>query len=1468
MSGQRFSKLSCAFACCLILTATLAWNSHAAVSYNQIYSPKSDAANAALTPDSNVIIGSNGALYGMTYAGGLGFGTVFKMNPDGTGFSILHAFRNDSTDGGYPYFGGLVEDGSGTLYGVTEYGGTNFSGTLFKIKLDGSGYLIIHSFDTDGAEGGYPNGSPIIGFDGYLYVTASSGGTGWYGSVDKIKTDGTEVVVLHNFDNATGALPNSGVIQGADGTLYGTTYFGGAAGNGTVFKLDPVDGSTFTILSSFNNNTDDGYLLTGVTLNSLGTTLYGMTSSGGLQGNGTIFSIGTDGSSFSTIHTFNAGTDGSGPQGASLLLGLDGALYGVTNNNGPAVNAAGTVFKIDPGNNSFTVLEAFSSSGTSGSTPFAALVQAADGTLYGTTSQDGQYHLGTVFKIQPDGSQFSAIYAFNNGDSEGSNCLTDLVLGNDGQLYGTANFGGFANQGVVFKINRDGSGYTVLHNFIVGGTDGGYPSKLIQAADGCFYGTASAGGVHSNGIIFKVDANGNYTIVHSFNGLAGEGVGPGLCGVIQGSDSALYGTTTYGGASGVGTIYTVSTDGTRFAVMHSFGSGGDGYYPYATLIQGSDSVLYGTTFFGGASYFGTVFSIHRDGSGYQILHNFSTSDGNPYAPVLQANNDVLYGTTSSGGSDDYGTIYKLNTDGSAFVTLHSFDSTAGRYPYYGSLVQCGAIYGITSNGGPDDAGTVFGINTDGTAFATVVNFVYKHAGSGFYPNGGMVKSADGILYGLTSKGGANGFGAFYAISGLTQLDHFTVTLNATETNGVAFTGTNNLTAENSFGLAIPFDASDDPVQVSINSPLSGILSGLGSTQENLLDRSTDFNAGGVADLTAQGMTYAGIAGTGTFTVTSIVSRKVVTSGAVTIRSLKDQTITFGTISDLTYGASSIALTATSDSGLPVSYTVIAGPATVNGNTLAINGAGPVTVEANQPGNVFFNAATSVDRTFMVNPTPLSITADDATRVFGAANPIFTATFSGFVNGESPADLTGTLVSTTSATAASPVSTYAITASGLSSANYLITFVPGALTVTPASATVSLSGLVTTFNFTSQAVTVTTVPPGLSTSVTYNGSATTPTNAGSYTVVATITDPNHSGSATGTFMIAKATPVITWIDPSPIVAGTALGATQLNATATISGTFAYLPVSGTKLGVGVSQTLTAFFTPTDLSNLNPTTTSVKIDVSNAAPVFTSQPIATPNPATVGDEVLFMAAADDADHDALTYTWAFGDGSTGTGAVVTHMYDGAGVYVAKVTVADAASATASASVSVTISVLGGGATPGSGDNPSTISTANGIPDEMQSAATDAGVISVGAAQALSKIKLVITLNFAKSGNDGITLSGTLVRPANFLADGAPFIVDVGGVVTSFTLNAAGKVKNGNNSLAITLKGSGAPTSKFTIKLTKGSFATQLAGVGLTNSNATGSAVTIPVGIIFNDQLWVGRVAQTYTAKQGKSGATRSK
>jgi uncharacterized repeat protein (TIGR03803 family) len=195
-------------------------------------------------------------------------------------------------------------------------------------------------------------------------------------------------------------------------------------------------------------------------------------------------------------------------------------------------------------------LKSFGNPALSGATPQAPLTIDADSWLYGTATGGGSNTVGVVFKIRPDGTGYTVIHSFTG--PEGQSPQGGLLIGSDGILYGTSYGGGSNNLGVVFKLNRDGTGFSVLHHF--GGFDGASPQgALLQASEGWLYGNTPAGGSNSMGTIFKLPANGSgFSVVHHFSGPDGQTP----CGkLLQGLDGALYGTTYWGGISNLGTIF-------------------------------------------------------------------------------------------------------------------------------------------------------------------------------------------------------------------------------------------------------------------------------------------------------------------------------------------------------------------------------------------------------------------------------------------------------------------------------------------------------------------------------------------------------------------------------------------------------------------------------------------------------------------------------------------------------------------------------------------------------------------------------------------------------------------------------------------------------------------------------------------------------------------------------------------------
>jgi uncharacterized repeat protein (TIGR03803 family) len=352
------------------------------------------------------------------------------------------------------------------------------------------------------------------------------------------------------------------------------------------------------------------------------------------------------GSNFSLVYSFAGGSSDAADPYHTLIQGSDGDFYGTTLAGG--AGNAGTIFKVTPSGTE-TLFYSFAS------IPYSGLLQSSDGNIYGTTASGGTSGRGTVFKITPSGSE-TVLFSFPAGSSEP---YTGLVQGSDGNFYGTTGANGTSDDGTVFKITPSGT-ETVLHAFAKSGTDGQIPyAGLIQGSDGNFYGTTYFGGANGFGTVFKVTPSGTETVLYSFAG-GSDGEHP-YGGVTQGIDGNFYGTTYQGGSGGYGTVFKVTPSGIE-SVLYTFAGGsGDGAYPEAGLIQGSDGNFYGSTLQGGADGLGTVFELTPSGT-ETILHAFAggSSDGaNPGANLVQGSDGNLYGTTGAGGPGGHGTFFKV-----------------------------------------------------------------------------------------------------------------------------------------------------------------------------------------------------------------------------------------------------------------------------------------------------------------------------------------------------------------------------------------------------------------------------------------------------------------------------------------------------------------------------------------------------------------------------------------------------------------------------------------------------------------------------------------------------------------------------------------------------------------------------------------------------------------------------------------
>jgi uncharacterized repeat protein (TIGR03803 family) len=351
---------------------------------------------------------------------------------------------------------------------------------------------------------------------------------------------------LYTFDGPNGIDPldYGSLVQGFDGNFYGTTAFGGAHNNGSVFKVSPVGALTTVYSFCAQPNCTDGYF----------------------------------------------------PE-AGLAQGGDGSFYGTTSE---VPSGFGSMFKVSPVG-ALTTLYRFclQSNCPDGAFPVAQLVEGRDGNFYGTTVFGAAYGGGTVFKITPAGA-LTTLYNFcaQTGCADGYAPYAGLVQGTDGNFYGTTSSGGVNDGGTVFKITPAGA-LTTLYNFCVGCEDGYNPyAGLTEGLDRNFYGTTYYGGMDSNGTVFKITPLGVLTTLYSFcaQSNCADGANP-YAGVVQGTDGRFYGTTYGGGVNGNGTLFKMTPLGV-LTTLYSFcaeASCADGALPYAGLLQATNGRFYGVT---------------------------------------------------------------------------------------------------------------------------------------------------------------------------------------------------------------------------------------------------------------------------------------------------------------------------------------------------------------------------------------------------------------------------------------------------------------------------------------------------------------------------------------------------------------------------------------------------------------------------------------------------------------------------------------------------------------------------------------------------------------------------------------------------------------------------------------------------------------------------------------------------------
>jgi uncharacterized repeat protein (TIGR03803 family) len=375
----------------------------------------------------------------------------------------------------------------------------------------------------------------------------------------------------------------------------------GFIGLSSLLSATPAQAQVVNILHTFTGGANDGRS-PGGSLLQFGPSFYGMTSAGGSAGFGTIFQIGVDGTGFGVTHSFLGGSnDGRNPNGSLIQFGSN--FYGMTLAGGPN---EGTVFQIGTNGTGFNLLRRFAGPPGDGSGPFGSLTQSGSA-IYGVTGSGGSANLGAIFRMNADGSNYTLLHSFTGGSADGASPFYGSLVQSGSNLYGMTSAGGSSSFGTIYRTGLDGSGFTVIHTFAGGPADGQSPFGSLIASGSTLYGMTNNGGSANNGTIFKLGTDGNgFTVLHAF-GAPGDGANPSGNLLLAGSE--LYGMTAIGGSANLGTIFGIGADGTAYNLIHSFLSGpNDGAAPQGDLtLVGTE--LYGMTSGGGASNDGVIFSV-------------------------------------------------------------------------------------------------------------------------------------------------------------------------------------------------------------------------------------------------------------------------------------------------------------------------------------------------------------------------------------------------------------------------------------------------------------------------------------------------------------------------------------------------------------------------------------------------------------------------------------------------------------------------------------------------------------------------------------------------------------------------------------------------------------------------------------------------------------------------------------------
>lgn len=537
-----------------------------------------DFSGAALgsNPSSPLFYDGNGHMWGTTMYGGQHFsGTLFKVNVNTGVLTTVTEFNGNAGNYGCAPEGPLASDGNGYLWGTLTLGGSASSGGIYKVHMETGVVTPILSFTgiTGAAMGRKPNSGLVPDGQGNFWGTTVEGGTADSGTAFKINFTSGQLTTMSHYVGPSGPTnashPRSGLVGGPLGWLWGTNFYGGAYGKGSIYKVNPITGEVVTMaeFSGTTGSTKGARPESALTFDNEGW-MWGITREGGAGNYGTIYRIHHSGTFETKIEFTNITGAAKGSYSESTLLQVGDFMWGTTAEGGTAPIGRGTVFKLNRLTGEFTTVVQFT--GTTGaaigSLPQAGLVSDGNGFLWGTTYTGGTTDNGTIFKVNAETGDFTSVLSFTKFDApnRGANPRSALVKDLQGNLWGTTFYGGVWNVkstgwGTIFKINITSGALTTYDFNNTSSNRGCYPDAgLAFDSNGQLWGTTFGGnGVNGGdgfGTIFRIQTNGSFAHQFDFTEFAGNVPGASPAGAVlyRHIDGNLYGTVPSAGNTGNG----------------------------------------------------------------------------------------------------------------------------------------------------------------------------------------------------------------------------------------------------------------------------------------------------------------------------------------------------------------------------------------------------------------------------------------------------------------------------------------------------------------------------------------------------------------------------------------------------------------------------------------------------------------------------------------------------------------------------------------------------------------------------------------------------------------------------------------------------------------------------------------------------------------------------------------------------